>query len=162
MKRTLALLASVAFLLLSQGAPAFASGSGPQTWTVVSRGGQPTRVAASGVVTSAGTVVDFLTLHLETGTFDNLAVQTFPEGTLLYHGMGTAVLNVDPRTCVGKGRFVGPFVITGGTGAYAGAHGSGTAIGDLTFIYTRTATGCSQVPIQTWGVAQATGQLTVP
>lgn len=139
-----------------------ASGSGPQTWTVVSRNGQTTQVSASGVVTSVGTVKDFLVLHLDTGTFDNHAVQTFPEGTLLYHGQGTAVLTVDPRTCIGTGRFVGPFVIEGGSGAYAGASGSGTAIGDLTFVYPRTATGCSQVPIQSWGVAHATGQLSVP
>lgn len=162
MRKTLALLAGVVWLLAAQAGAAMAATSGAQTWTVVSRNGQPTRVAASGVLTNAGTVKDFLTLHLETGTFDNFAVQTYPDGTLLYHGQGTAVLNVDPVTCIGKGRFVGPFVITGGTGAYAGASGSGVAIGDLTFVFTRTPTGCSSVPIQSWGVAQATGQLTLP
>lgn len=162
MRKSLALLAATVWLVLSQAGMAMASGSGPQTWTVVSRNGQQTRVVASGVVNSAGTVTDFLVLHLDTGTFDNHAVQTFPEGTLLYHGQGTAQLVVDQRTCIGTGRFVGPFVIENGTGAYAGATGSGTAIGDLTFVYARTATGCSQAPIQSWGVAHATGQLTVP
>jgi hypothetical protein len=162
MRKWVALFAGIAWLVLAQPGAAMASGSGPETWTVVSRNGQPTRVAASGVVTSAGTVTDFLVLHLDTGTFDNHAVQAFPEGNLLYHGQGTAQLVVDPRTCIGTGRFVGPFVIEGGTGAFAGASGSGTAIGDLTFVYSRTATGCAQVPIQSWGVAHATGQLTVP
>ena len=162
MRRTFVLLSGLVWLLLSQANPALASGSGPQTWTVVSRGGQPTRVAASGVFSSAGTVVDMLDLHLATGTFDNFAVQTFPDGSLNYHGQGTAQLVVDPRTCVGKGRFVGPFVITGGTGAYAGASGNGVAIGDLTFIYDHTPNGCSPAPIQTWGVAHANGSLTLP
>ncbi len=162
MRKTVALLAGVVWLLLSQAGAAFASTSGPQTWVVVSRSGQPTRVAAYGVVNAAGTVVDRLTLHLETGTFDNFATQTFPDGTLEYHGSGTAVLTVDPRTCVGTGRFVGPFVITGGTGRYEGASGSGVAIGDLGFLFARTATGCSPVPLQSWGVARATGELTLP
>lgn len=161
-KKIAALLGGAVLFLLVQAGPSWAATSGPQTWTVVSRNGQPTRVVASGVVNSAGTVKDYLTLHLASGTFDNFAVQTFPEGTLDYHGQGTAVLSVDPVTCVGKGRFVGPFVITGGTGAYAGATGSGTAIGDLTFIFARTPTGCSQTPVQSWGVAHATGELTIP
>jgi hypothetical protein len=149
------------WLVLSQPGAAFAATSGPQQWIVSSRSGQPTRVVAYGTVNAAGTVTDTLTLHLETGTFDNFAVQTFPDGTLLYHGQGTAVLTVDPSNCVGKGRFVGPFVITGGTGRYAGASGTGVAIGDLGFLFARTATGCSQVPIASWGVARADGQLTL-
>jgi hypothetical protein len=162
MKKTLALVAAVVWLLLSQAGAAVAATSGPESWIVVSQSGQTTRVFASGVVTSAGTVTDVLDLHLETGSFDNFAVQTFPEGTLLYHGQGTAVLTVDPVSCIGKGRFVGPFVITGGTGRYAGASGSGTAIGDLTFVFARTPTGCSQAPVRTFGIARATGVLTLP
>ena len=162
MRKSFAVLAGVLGLVLAQAGPAVASTSGSEAWTVVSRGGTTTQVAASGVFTSAGTVVDHLIINLATGVFDNHAVQTFPEGTLLYHGQGTAVLNVDPRTCIGKGRFVGPFVIEGGTGALAGATGSGVAIGDLTFVYRPTATGCEPTPIQTWGVAHATGQLTLP
>jgi hypothetical protein len=161
MRRTVALLAGVVWLVLSQAGAAFASVSGPQSWVVVSRSGQPTRVAAYGIVNAVGTVTDVLDLHLESGTFDNLATQTFPDGTLLYHGSGTAVLQVDPRTCVGTGRFVGPFLITGGTGRYANATGSGVAIGDLGFLFAHTTTGCSQFPVQFWGVARATGQLTL-
>src|SRR5579885_2512230 len=162
MRKTVALLAGVVWLLLSQSGAAFAATSGPQNWVVVSRSGQPTRVGAYGVLNSAGTVTDRLTLHLENGTFDNFATQTFPGGTLEYHGSGTAVLQDDPVTCVGSGHFVGPCVITGGTGAYTGASGSGVAIGDLGFLFAKTATGCSQTPILTWGVARATGTLTLP
>lgn len=162
MRKALAVLVGATWLVLAQAGAAMASGSGPQAWTVVSRNGQQTRVSAAGVVNSAGTVVDSLVLHLDTGSFDNHAVQTFPEGTLLYHGQGTAQLVVNPVTCIGTGRFVGPFVIEGGSGAYAGATGAGTAIGDLTFVYAHTASGCSQAPIQSWGVAHATGNLTIP
>jgi hypothetical protein len=162
MKKSVALLAGVVWLLLAQAGAAFASTSGPQTWVVVSRSGEPTRVGAYGVINSAGTVTDRLTLHLENGTFDNFATQTFPDGTVEYHGSGTAVLTVNPLTCVGSGHFVGPFVITGGTGRYANASGSGVAIGDLGFLFARTANGCSQTPLQFWGVARATGTLTIP
>ena len=162
MRKTVGLLVVAVWFVLSQASAAFALTSGPQQWVVVSRAGQPTRVVAYGVVNASGTVTDILDLHLETGTFDNFAIQSFPDGTLLYHGQGTAVLQVDPSTCVGSGRFVGPFVITGGTGSYANASGSGTAIGDLGFLFTRTASGCSQVPSSFWGVARATGQISIP
>jgi hypothetical protein len=162
MRRLVGILAGAAWLFLLQSGAAFAATSGPQQWIVTSRSGQPTRVVAFGTLNAAGTVTDRLDLHLENGTFDNFAVQTFPEGTLLYHGQGTAVLTVDPSNCVGKGRFVGPFVITGGTGRYAGASGTGTAIGDLGFLFARTANGCSQAPVSFWGVARADGELTLP
>ena len=57
---------------------------------------------------------------------------------------------------------VGPFEITGGTGAYAGASGAGVALIDLTFFFDRTPTGCSQRPSRIYAVAQASGTLTVP
>src|SRR6059058_1963333 len=148
MKKTVALLAGVVWLLLAQAGAAFAATSGPQTWVVVSRSGEPTRVGAYGIINSAGTVTDRLSLHLENGTFDNFATQTFPDGTVEYHGSGTAVLTVDPAT-------------SGGTGRYVKATGSGVAIGDLGFLFARTDQGCSQAPVQFWGVARATGQLTL-
>ena len=162
MRKTVGMVAGLCWLLLSQAGPASAAVSGPQEWIITTRSGRPPTVIAYGTVHAAGYVTDFLDLQLEAGTFDNYAIQTFPDGTLLYHGQGTARLTVDPSTCVGKGRFVGPFVITGGTGRYAGATGTGTAIGDLGFLFMRTAGGCSQQPSSVWGVARATGQLSIP
>lgn len=95
---------------------------------IVSRSGQPNRVGAYGVINAVGTVLDHLNLNPATGAFDNLATQTFAAGTLEYHGIGMASLQVDPRTCIGTGRILSEhFTITGGTGAYQGASGSGTA-----------------------------------
>jgi hypothetical protein len=65
-------------------------------------------------------------------------------------------------TCIGTGDVVGPFQITGGTGAYEGATGSGVALISLLFFFDRTATGCSQVPSRTYGLARASGNLIIP
>lgn len=163
MKNTVALLAGVIWLVLSQSGAAFAATSGAQDWVIVSRSGQPNRVGAYGVINTTGTVVDHLNLNPATGSFDNVATQTFPAGTLAYHGVGTATLQIDPRTCIGTGHIVSEhFAITGGTGAYQGASGTGTATGDLGFLFTPTATGCSQVPAESWGVDRAVGTLTLP
>lgn len=163
MRKVIALAATVLFFLLHAIGPAVAEASGDQDWVVITTPGQPTRVVASGVVNGVGTVTDFLTLNPD-GTFDNFAIQHFPDGTLLYHGMGTFTLNVDPRTCIGRGDVIGPFVITGGTGAYEGASGSGTALIVLTFVFGRNADGgCAQgPPARTYGVARAAGTVTVP
>jgi hypothetical protein len=163
MRRAIAFAVGVLGLVLAQVSPATAATSGTQNWVVITTPGAPTRVVASGVLNAAGTVTDALTLN-PNGTFDNLAVQTFPNGTLTYHGMGTFTLTVDPRSCVGRGDVVGPFQITGGTGAYAGATGSGTAFITLYFFFDRNPDGsCVQgPPARTYGVARAPGHLTLP
>lgn len=163
MRKAMALVAAVLFFLPTAADPAVADTSGNQDWVVITTPGEPTRVVASGVVNGVGTVTDFLTLNPD-GTFDNFAIQHFPDGTLLYHGMGTFTLTVDPRTCIGRGDVVGPFVITGGTGAYEGASGSGTALISLIFVFGRNPDGsCVQgPPSRTYGVARAAGSMTVP
>jgi len=132
-----------------------------QRWLVLTRPGEPTHVVATGTVTASGTVIDVLTLNPD-GTFDNFATQVFPDGNLFYHGAGTFVFTLDPRTCHGNGDVVGPFQITGGTGAYEGASGEGVALISLRLYFDKTATGCSQVPARVYGVAHATGTLTLP
>jgi hypothetical protein len=160
MRKTLALLIGVVSLLTSQAAVAQTSGA--QRMIIESREGQPTRVEATGAITDHGTVADMVVLDPVSGNFSNHAVMTLSEGTLSFEDAGIAHLTLDPRTCVGKGQFVAPFRVTAGTGAYANASGSGTVIGDLTFIFDRTADGCSQVPVRTCGIARATGDLAVP
>jgi len=162
MRRAIALAAGAVILALGQVSPAGAV-SGNQNWIVVTTPGQPTKVVASGVLNAVGTVTDVLQLF-PNGTFDNLATQNFPNGTLLYHGAGTYTVSVDPRSCVGRGDVVGPFVITGGTGAYAGATGDGVALISLTFVFDRLPDGtCAQgPPSRTYGVARVAGHLTLP
>ncbi len=163
MRKAVAIAIGALGLVLAGAGPAAAQTSGEQNWVVITTPGAPTKVVASGVLNAVGTVRDFLTLN-PNGTFDNLAVQTFPNGTLNYHGMGTFKISFDPRTCLGRGDVIGPFVITGGTGAYAGATGSGTAFITLTFVFNRNDDGsCVQgPPAQTFGVARAPGHLTLP
>ena len=148
------------FVVAGQGSAASA-GSVEQRWLVLTRPGEPTQVIATGTLNARGTVTDVFVLHPD-GTFDNFATQTFPDGTLLYHGAGTFELTVDPRTCIGEGHVDGPFEITGGTGAYAGATGEGVALIRLRFFFAKTAGGCSQQPVRTYAVAHATGTLTLP
>ncbi len=132
-----------------------------QHWTVITQPGEPTRVNARGVLDDSGTVVDVLTLNPD-GTFDNLATQVFPHGNLFYHGQGTYTVQVNPDTCRGTGDVVGPFVITGGTGEYAGASGDGVALIHLRFFFDHTATGCAPFPSKVYGVARANGTLSLP
>jgi hypothetical protein len=162
MRKTFALVAGVVLLLTSQASAAVAQTSGAQRMMIESREGTATRVEATGAITDRGTVVDTLVLDPLTGIFSNHAVMTLSAGTLSFEDAGIAQLTLDPRTCVGQGHFVAPFNVTGGTGAYANASGSGTVIGDLTFIFDRTANGCSQFPVRSWGIARATGDLVVP
>jgi hypothetical protein len=132
-----------------------------QRWLVLTNPGKPTKVVATGVLNASGTVTDVLVLNPD-GTFDNFATQTFPDGNLLDHGQGTFAITVDPRTCIGEGDVVGPFEITGGTGAYEGASGEGVALISLTFWFDKTDTGCSPFPLRTHAVAKATGTLDLP
>jgi hypothetical protein len=160
MRRVAAAAVGVLCILAGQTGLASADTTN-QRWLVLTRPGEPTHVVATGVVNASGTVSDVLTLNPD-GTFDNLATQMFPDGNLFYHGAGTFALTLDPRTCHGAGDVVGPFQITGGTGAYEGASGEGVALISLRFFFDKTATGCSPFPARVYGVARATGTLTIP
>lgn len=132
-----------------------------QKWTVITTPGHKTRVIASGLVNAKGIVTDHVVLN-PNGTFDNHAIQVFKDGHLFYHGAGTYKLTMNPKNCTGKGHVIGPFQITGGTGAYKGASGKGVALIDLRFYFKKTAAGCSRVPMRTYGLAKATGTLSLP
>ncbi len=162
MRKTFVFAASVAWLLGAHAPMALAQTSGPERMVIESRSGEPTRVEATGAVTDRGTVVDNVVLDPFTGAFSNHAVMMLAAGTLEFEDHGTAQLTLDPRSCVGTGHFVAPFSVSGGSRAYAGASGTGTVIGDLKFIFDRTADGCAPFPIRSWGIARATGTLTVP
>jgi hypothetical protein len=161
MRKTFTFVAGVAWLLTSQASIALAQTSGSERMVIESRLAEPTRVEATGAVVDRGTVADHLVLDPFTGAFSNHAVMTLSAGTLEFEDHGTAQLTVDPKSCVGTGHFVAPFSVTSGTGAYTGANGDGTVIGDLKFIFDRTADGCSHFPVRSWGIARATGNIDV-
>lgn len=169
MRKAWALAAGVAGLVLTQMGPAVAATSGTESWTIVSHGGHPTHVSATGVFNASGTVVDNVIVDPVHGTFSNTAVQTFRDGTLTFTDAGSVTLDVDPDNCHAEAQLAAPFTITDGSGAYAGATGLGTLSGHLTFIYRHSKQGClfpSAVSpgelIQTLGVAKAEGHLNIP
>jgi hypothetical protein len=153
--------AIVALCIVAVGSGSASAQTKKEKWIVTTKPGQPTRVVASGLVNAKGTVTDHLKLN-PNGTFDNRAEQVFPKGQLFYHGAGTYKIKVNPKTCTGTGDVVGPFKITGGSGAYKGASGKGVALIKLRFVFGKTSTGCSQRPVKTFGVANANGTLTLP
>jgi hypothetical protein len=160
MRRLIATLVGV-LCMLAAPAGSGASNSNDQRWLVLTRPGTPTEVVATGTVTARGTVTDFLTLNPD-GTFDNIAIQHFPDGELFYHGQGTWTITVNPLTCIGEVDVTGPFVITGGSGAYVGATGEGVALISLRLFFDKTDTGCSSFPTRIYGLAHAEGTLDLP
>ena len=158
---TMMLAALAALGALAGPAGAASAETGEQRWLVLTRPGEPSRVVATGAVDAVGTVVDTFTLNPD-GTFDNLATQVFPDGTLSYHGAGTFAFELDPARCVGVGDVVGPFEITGGTGEYAGASGGGVAELTVVMYFDQTGPGCAEQPARTYVLAHATGTLTLP
>jgi hypothetical protein len=155
-----ALTVVVVVMLAALGGSATADPTN-QHWLVVTQPGEPTRVLARGVIDAEGIVTDVLTLNPD-GTFDNLATQHFPDGDLFYHGAGTYEIDVNQSSCHGIGDVVGPFDITGGTGAYAGASGNGVALIHLRFVFEQTPTGCSLRPTKVSAIAHAKGTLELP
>jgi len=155
------LLSQLGVLPTASGVSPLAQASATEEqWFVLTFPGQPTRVVASGALQASGIVIDLLRLNRD-GSFDNLATQIFSNGTLYYHGAGDFRLNLDPATCIGEGKVVGPFQITGGTGAYEAASGEGVALITLKIEFGRSDTGCSQIPTRAFGIARAGGSLDV-
>ena len=160
MRRAAAAAVGVLCILAGQTG-SVSAGTNDQRWLVLTRPGEPTHVVATGTVNASGTVTDAFTLNPD-GTFDNLATQVFPDGNLFFHASGTFAFTLNPRTCQGEGDVVGPFEITGGTGAYEGASGEGVDRISLHFFFDKTDTGCSPFPARVSGVTRATGTLTIP
>ncbi len=117
--------------MLAVPADSGAADSNTQRWLVLTRPGTPTEVVATGALNARGTVEDFLTLNPD-GTFDNFAIQHFPDGDLFYHGMGNFTITVNPENCLGQG------------------------------VFAKTDTGCSFIPARIYGVAHAEGTLNLP
>ncbi len=160
---------SVLVVILVVGSPgaAFGEASGRQDFLVVFVGppGSTGSAVATGTFTGAGTVVTPQG-QVPTGF---PAVLTFPQGTLVLRiapsGNG---FQFDPQSCVLSGPFFGTYQVTGGTGQFSGASGSGTFQGQLFAVFGRDAQGrcvdpaSGQAPIFVVQVIRNPGTITLP
>jgi hypothetical protein len=160
MKRLMAVLLAAAFGVVGWAGPAGAQTTGNQRFIVVGGGSGDEvnfRVIAIGPITAVGT--------FEESEDPDVVRFVFPQGTVtLDSPTGEETEEFDERTCTGSFTFTGPFTITGATGAFQGATGSGQVRGQGRFIGERTANGCSEDEDAGFFFlyATATGNVTVP
>ena len=120
------------------GAPADAT-SGAQSWVMngptVHGTDHTVRIAAAGPIRGAGVLTQEFE---ETAGGDVVhAVWHLPRGTVTADAAEDFGVDFDPTSCRGTATASGTWVITGGTGAYAGASGHGTFTGAGTIIGAR-------------------------
>lgn len=151
--RALGCALAVVALLAGLAGPASATTAGAQRFTVVFAGpdGQAGRVVATGVVYGLGTN--------PASVGDQELI--FPTGTLLLStdftgGSGS----FDPLTCIGRGSTTGTFVVTGGTGRFAHATGTGTFTGSgLTIARRLPGGGCSDTDVNRYSIVDIRGTI---
>ena len=149
MNKTIAGLAGVAALTASAALACPAGAASPaETWVMnsatVHGADKPIRIVASGPVSGAG----LLTQEFEETENGDVvhAVWHFAKGTVSADAYEDFALAFDPVACRGVATSSGTWVITGGTGAYAGATGHGTFGGTGTIIGQRDQAGACQGP----------------
>lgn len=147
-------------LLVLAAAPASAATTGSQRFTFLIREApdeSSCQVAAAGPISGVGTCV--LDEQSEEVTVVHV---TLPTGTL-----ELTVTNVEhssqfnQQACVFRFTETETFTITGGTGAYAAATGSGTDVLQGVFVLPRSADGCDRSQERGVIVARATGTASV-
>jgi hypothetical protein len=161
------LAAAIGALALA-GAPgaAVAETTGPQNFTVIKIGTNTGTVIARGVITGAGAEENDRLQQPRGAPFH--VEFTFPDGKLFQTitPVGPPKVEFNPVTCVAKISIFDTTLVTGGTGAYAGATGSGTANATLTVIRGRNADGSclpeTSPPIFEMSQVRAPGTLTLP
>ncbi|MDQ3898272.1 MAG: hypothetical protein M3326_13680 [Actinomycetota bacterium] len=154
-------------LVVGLASPALAETGGGQDFFVVFAGppGSTGSVVATGAFTGAGTVVT--PEGQPPAGFP--AVLTFPQGTLVLGISPTGNgFQFDPRSCVVSGPIFGTYQVTGGTGQFLGASGSGTFQGQVFALFGRDAQGecvdpaSGQPPVFLVQVIRNPGTLTLP
>ena len=118
----------------------------PQTFVLYNAGstfGGENTVVASGAISGIGTE-RILTDNSSQGTQEFTSELVFPDGTVTMDVHGSDTTTVDPRTCAGNVTGHVTWTITGGTGAYDGATGSGTGRYTDRFVLQRDANGCKE------------------
>jgi hypothetical protein len=151
--RTVACALAVVALVAALASPAAATAGGAQRFTVVFAGpdGQAGRVVATGVFNGLGSN--------PASVGDQELI--FPAGTLLLSTEFTGGSgSFDPLSCIGRGSSTGTFVVTGGSGQFAHASGSGTFTGSGVTIARRLGGGgCSETEVNRYSVVSITGSI---
>jgi hypothetical protein len=130
---------------------------------IVFVGAQAGVVTARGAINGIGVVTEENTLNPD-GTFHGTLRFLFLLGSVTapFTGVVTDV-HVDPATCTGRFSTVGEFTIASGTGAYAGATGSGRFTERGVFNALPTPSGCSPtIQVRTLLETAATGAVSLP
>lgn len=164
MIRRLWSVALVAVALLGPATAASAE-SGPQTFLLYQGPDEDNfTVYAAGPITGVGT--DFLLAERvdpTTGRTQRDTETVFPGGstfntlTVLENS-----LQFDPLTCVARVTGRSHLDITGGTGDFEGASGSGEVTFQAISISARTPQGCSRSEMRTYAIARITGTADLP
>jgi hypothetical protein len=165
-KRTLAAAAGVALAVAGIPGSALADDTSQQRLTVVVvqdiSQPQPTfsRVVARGVIDAVGT--DVFRPSPE-GDANSYSTYVFRRGTLAITTSPDRFDVVpDPVSCISRFTASGHWTVTGGTGAYRGAAGSGRLTATGVLRAQRTPQGCAQDRGISTGVVRATGRLALP
>ena len=155
-----------ALALASAQSPAVAATTGAQEFIVVKIGTNTGTVVGRGVITGAGTEENNRLQQPRGAPFQ--VEFTFPDGKLFHTitPVGAPRVEFNPVTCVARIYIFDTTEVTGGTGAYAGATGTGTANAKLTVIRGRDAEGnclpATAPPIFEMSQVRAPGTLTIP
>ena len=137
----------IAVLALAGTGSAWASSpSGPQRFFLYGAGSTfdlDYKVVATGTISGVGEM-----RIIEDNSDDNhqdfTAELVFPNGSLTLEFSGPSTVDVNPAACAGTLRGPLQWTITGGTGAYAGATGSGSGSFVERFVVERGANGCQE------------------
>jgi len=147
MKMMKTIAGGIVVLALTGTGSAWASGrSGPERIFIYGVGSTfdlNYKVVASGPVSGVGE----MTIVEETSDDshqDFTAELVFPNGSITIRVTGPSTINVNPAACAGSLRGTLQWTITGGTGAYEGASGSGTGAFAEWFVVERGPEGCSE------------------
>jgi hypothetical protein len=155
--------------LLGSGAPAMAKTTGKQRFLVILSSPDENaagRVIATGPISGVGTSQTVSSGEGKRHT--DKEEMTFPKGKVFITDTATDTFSFDPRSCIGTFTSKGPYKITGGTGAFTGAKGSGTFQVQGHVVGPRQADGtCAppesgQQPVSFTGSVRANGTTTLP
>jgi len=144
---------------------AMAQTASNQQFTIIRAGAGPALVVARGVINAVGTETDNARQVPPGHPF--VSTSTFPQGelfaTVTYDGPPNVIFN--PTTCETQVELTDHFVVTGGTGNYTDAKGSGTDTVHVIEIAGRDSTGSclgpKSRPIFELTIIRSTGNITL-
>lgn len=166
MKRLFGISVVMALAVLAGPGSALAQRGGSQRFLLVGVDERDPTVTASGVIDARGRDVPGRETFEDGpgGTFSFRFTRdrfVFPNGTLFVNGSGTGRERIDEDTCAGSVSGRGRWTVTGGTGAYQGARGSGTFTFRVNFVSPRGPKGCERRGGTSRFVADFTGSLSL-